>query len=128
MAFVAPAPSSSGAVMWKASFDAPYPATRARTVAPRACACSAASRITTPAPSPITNPSRRASKGHERPCRDSAPMRRKAARQMSVIAASVPPATTASASPRAIMRAASPIAWPPVAHAEATEKPGPWAP
>ena len=55
-------------------------------------------------------------------------MRLKAARQSPVSAASVPPATTTSASPRWIMRSASPIACAPVAHAEATEKPGPWAP
>ena len=55
-------------------------------------------------------------------------MRRKAARQTPVSAASVPPATTTSASPRVIIRSASPIAWPPVAHAELTEKPGPCAP
>ena len=45
-----------------------------------------------------------------------------------VSAASVPPATTTSASPRTIIRVASPIAWAPVAHALETLKPGPWAP
>ena len=44
-----------------------------------------------------------------------------------VSVASAPPATMTSASPRAIIRAASPIAWAPVAHAEAIENPGPWA-
>ena len=55
-------------------------------------------------------------------------MRLKAAMHSPVSAASVPPATTASASPRTIIRVASPIACPPVAHALETLKPGPWAP
>jgi hypothetical protein len=42
--------------------------------------------------------------------------------------ASVRPATTTSASPRTIIRAASPIACEPVAQALETLKPGPWAP
>ena len=45
-----------------------------------------------------------------------------------VSAASVPPATTTSAVPRSIIRIPSPIAWAPVAHAEATLNPGPWTP
>ncbi len=76
----------------------------------------------------MTKPSRRASNGREMPLRDSAPMRSKAAMHSGVIPASVPPATTTSASPRSIMRFASPIAWLPVAHADDTLKPGPWAP
>ena len=76
----------------------------------------------------MTKPSRRASNGRETPSRDSAPMRSNAAMHSGVIAASVPPATTTSASPRSIIRLASPIAWLPVAHADETLKPGPWAP
>ena len=45
-----------------------------------------------------------------------------------VSAASVPPATTTSAAPRSIIRMPSPIAWAPVAQAEATLNPGPWTP
>ena len=52
-------------------------------------------------------------------------MRLNAARQSPVSAASVPPATTTSASPRWIIRVASPIACAPVAQALATLKPGP---
>ncbi len=62
------------------------------------------------------------------PARESAPMRRKALMHRVVSAASVPPAITASASPRWISRSASPIACAPVAQAEETEKPGPRAP
>ena len=51
-------------------------------------------------------------------------MRLKAAMHRPVSAASVPPATTASASPRAIIRAASPIAWAPVAHARGDAEAG----
>ena len=43
-------------------------------------------------------------------------------------AASVPPATIASTSPRWIIRAASPIECAPVEHADAIEKPGPCRP
>jgi len=46
----------------------------------------------------------------------------------SVSVASAPPATTASASPYWIMRAANPIAWPLDAQAEATAKVCPWMP
>ena len=45
-----------------------------------------------------------------------------------VSAASDPPATTTSAAPRSIIRMPSPIAWAPVAHAEATLNPGPCTP
>ena len=76
----------------------------------------------------MTKPSRRASNGRETPSRDSAPMRLNAATHSGVIAASVPPATTTSASPRSSIRLASPIACEPVAHADDTLKPGPWAP
>ena len=76
----------------------------------------------------MTKPSRRTSNGRDMPSRDSAPMRLNAARHSPVSAASVPPATTTSASPRSIMRLASPIAWLPVAQADATLNPGPWMP
>ena len=101
---------------------------RPKTFAPRARACSSRSSTSIAAPSPITKPSRSASNGRETPSRESAPMRLNAARQSPVSAASVPPATTTSASPRWIIRIASPIAWPPVAHALETLKPGPCAP
>ncbi len=52
-----------------------------------------------PAPSPITKPSRRRSKGREMPLSDSASIRPKAAVASGVMAASLPPVTTASASP-----------------------------
>ncbi len=55
-------------------------------------------------------------------------MRRKAAMHSVVSAASVPPATTTSASPRSIIRIPSPIACAPVAQADAIEKPGPCRP
>ena len=45
-----------------------------------------------------------------------------------LIVASVPPATITSASPSWISRAASPIAWLPVAQAVTTEWLGPWKP
>ena len=76
----------------------------------------------------MMKPSRSRSNGEEMPRRDSAPMRLNAARQSPVSAASEPPATTTSASPRWIMRVASPIACAPVAQALATDQPGPWAP
>ena len=82
---------------------------RARISAPRAFACSSRSSTSTPAPSPMTKPSRSASNGRETPSRESAPMRLKAAMHSPVSAASVPPATTASTSPRTIIRVASPI-------------------
>lgn len=73
-------PSGSGAVMWWASAEAPYPASRARIRAPRARAAAARSRTRTPLPSPMTKPSRPASKGREAAAgsavrRESAPIR-----------------------------------------------------
>ena len=73
-----------------------------------------------PAPSPITKPSRRASNGSERPLFEVAPMAAKAAVATSVSAASAPPVTTASASPLAIIRCAWPIACAPAAQADMT--------
>src|SRR3954465_5334085 len=62
---VAPEPFGSGAVMWCASSDAPYPATSQYIRAPRARACSSDSRISDAPPSDRTNPSRLASNGRE---------------------------------------------------------------
>src|SRR5918912_672228 len=59
---------------------------RPKIFAPRALACSARSSTSTAAPSPMTKPSRRASNGRETPSRESAPMRRNAARQTPVSA------------------------------------------
>src|SRR5579875_251864 len=86
-----------------------------------------------PAPSPMTKPSRPASNGrHARAGASlrvlSAFMEQNPARLSGVIAASEPPQIMASASPCWMMRAASPTAWPPVAHADTTEKLGPRAP
>ena len=67
--------------------------------APRSRAASSSSSTRIPAPSPITKPSRRRSNGRETPLSESASMRRKAAVASGVIAASLPPVTTASASP-----------------------------
>ena len=78
-----------------------------------------------PAPSPITKPSRSRSNGRETPTREVAPMRLNAARVTPVSAASVPPARTTSASPRSIIRLASPMAWLPVAHADTGANDGP---
>src|SRR5579884_4025293 len=101
--------------------------------APRRSACSHSSRTTTPAPSPMTKPSRVASKGRHAFSGSSlrvlsAFMVQKPARLRGVTAASVPPQIMARASPRWMMRKASPMAWPPVAHADTTEKFGPRAP
>ena len=73
-----------------------------------------------PAPSPITNPSRRASNGREMPVGDSACMFSKHANANFVNAASVPPQTTASASPYWIIRSAEPSACAPDAQADPT--------
>ena len=67
--------------------------------APRSRAASSSSSTRTPAPSPITKPSRRLSKGREMPLSESASMRANAAVASGVIAASLPPVTTVSASP-----------------------------
>ena len=90
----------------------------ARIVAPRAFAFSASSSTSIAAPSPITKPSRRASKGREMPLSDSASRAAKAAFDSGVSAASEPPVTTASAAPDWIRLAAVPIACAPAAQAE----------
>ena len=76
-----------------------------------------------PAPSPMTKPSRSASKGRSAFCGsslrvDSAFMASKPPMPSGVMVASVPPAIIASASPRWMIREASPMAWSPVAHAD----------
>ena len=58
-------PSSSGAVTWFASQVAPYPEISQYIFAPLFLACSYSSRISIPAPSPITNPPLSASNGIE---------------------------------------------------------------
>ena len=88
--------------------------------APRSSAVSTASSTSTPAPSPITKPSRRASNGREIPLVEVASIAAKAALASDVRAASEPPTIAASASPAWIMRIPAPIAWAPAAHAETT--------
>ena len=78
----------------------------------------ASSSTSTPAPSPITNPSRRASNGREIPVGDSACIELKLPNPNGVSVASAPPTTTASASSYWIMRSAAPIAWAPLEHAD----------
>src|SRR6266849_5178195 len=104
MHLAAPTPSGEGAVTWYASEFAPYPTNSARITAPRRLACSSSSRITTPAPSPSTKPSRSRSNG--RLARvgssfrvESAFITAKPPIPRGVIAASAPPAITASVSP-----------------------------
>ena len=87
--------------------------------APLAAPASDSSTIT-PAPSPITKPSRSASKGREIPSCESAPIAANDARASGVSVASAPPVTTISASPERISRAAVPIACDPAAQAETT--------
>src|SRR5438067_3294949 len=96
-------------------------------------ACSERSRVTAPAPSEITKPARSRSNGRESrsgwslsPTR--ARMLMKPATITGTIAASVPPAIMASASPRRTVSNASPMAWPPVAQADTTAMFGPIAP
>jgi hypothetical protein len=98
--------------------------------APRAC--SSASSTTTPAPSPITKPSRVASNGRDARRGlslrvESAPMLAKPPIDIGVTAASDPPAIITSASPYWIVRNASPIACALVAHADTIAKFGPCA-
>ena len=76
--------------------------------------------MSTPAPSPITNPSRRASNGREIPVGDSACIELKLPNPNGVSVASAPPTTTASASSYWIIRSAQPIACAPLEHAETT--------
>ena len=78
------------------------------------------------APSPITKPSRAASKGREASSGSSlrelnAPMRAKAAIVIGVTDASVPPARATSAEPSRMSRTASPMALAPAAHAVAMQ-------
>src|SRR5205823_6001700 len=84
-------------------------------------AADASSSTSIPAPSPITNPSRRASNGRETLVGESACIELKQAKPNAVSAASEPPATTASASPYWIIRSAEPIACPPLEQAELRE-------
>ena len=79
--------------------------------------------MSAPAPSPITKPSRAASNGRLAPWGsslrvESAFMLPKPPSPTSVMDASVPPATTVSASPALITIQASPMALLDVAHAE----------
>ena len=126
MACWAPRPSGAGAVMWCASPERPYPAISPKIVAPRALACSSSSSTRHPAPSPMTKPSRVASKGLLAPSGssfrvDMAFIAANPAIVRGVTAASVPPASIRSTSPRSMNRAASPMAWALEAHAETVE-------
>ena len=102
--------------------------------APRASACSRLSRTTTPAPSPMTKPSRPASNGRDALVGLSlyldviAFMLPKPATPTCVTAASVPPQIMTSAAPRRIISSESPSACAPVAHAVTTVEFGPFAP
>ena len=112
---------------------APYPTSSASGTAPRVRACSRSSRITAPAPSPITKPSRPRSNGREAAAGLSLRVERariaaKPPTSASVMPASDEPAIITSASPRRMISHASPRAWPPVAQAEETAKFGPSAP
>ena len=89
--------------------------------------------MTTPAPSPMTNPSRPRSNGREAAAGsslrvDSARIAAKPPTRTSLMPASDDPAIITSASPRRIISHASPRAWPPVAQADETAKLGPRAP
>ena len=93
------------------------------TVAPRAAANSARSRIMMPAPSPSTNPSRSASNGRD--ARSGSSLRCDSVRActnpatvMPVMQASAPPAITTSASPARSSRTAQASASAPDAHAD----------
>ena len=89
--------------MWWASAVDAAPSTSARIVAPRASATSHSSRMRTAAPSAITKPSRSPAKGRETPRGDMAVMLVKPGHaDGTVMAASVPPATTTSQRPMAI--------------------------
>ena len=101
--------------------------------APRAVACSTVSSTSTPAPSPMTKPSRPASNGREACLGSSlrvlsAFMAAKPAMAVGCTAASVPPATMTSASPMTSVRHASPMAWLAVAQAEQVATLGPRRP
>src|SRR5690606_15646674 len=101
--------------------------------APRACAVSSASRITTPEPSPMMKPSRSRSKG--RLARAGSSLRVDSARiapnpptPIGVMAASEPPAIIASASPRRMISNASPMACAEAEQAVQVAEFGPLAP
>src|SRR6266851_396878 len=101
--------------------------------ASRRRARSSSSRMSTPAPSPTTNPSRSLSKG--RLARSGSSLRVESARNapkppipIGVIAASDPPAIMMSASPRRMISKASPIACADAEHAVQVAVLGPLAP
>src|SRR5262245_19630257 len=101
--------------------------------APRRRANSYSSRISTPAPSPTMNPSRSRSKG--RLARSGSSLRVDSARSapkppmpIGVIAASDPPASITSASPRRMISKASPMAWADAEQAVQVAEFGPRAP
>src|SRR6267143_1210110 len=111
----------------------PYPTISARIGALRFCACSSDSRITIPAPSPTTNPSRPAS--HGRLARagssfrvESAFIEAKPPTPIGVIVASVPPHIIISAAPRSIILKESPMACAEAEQAVAVAEFGPRAP
>ncbi len=97
-------------------------------VAPRAVAVSQSSSTRAPAPSAITKPSRRKSKGRDTPTVDSAVMLAKPWVPTGVMAASELPVSTASHRPVAIMRAALPTEWVPAAQAVTMVSHGPCQP
>src|SRR6266516_3325667 len=103
-------------------------------VAPRRSACSRSSRMSAPAPSPITKPSRSESNGSEASVGrslnlvDRAVIWANATSAMSTNAASQPPATIASASPSWIAWKARPMAWLDAAQAVVVQKFGPRRP
>merc|ERR1719233_609795 len=109
--------------MWSASPLEPYPTTLQYTLAPLATACSSLSSTRIPAPSPITNPSLPTSKGLEAAAGLSLYLVERALALLNpiidrgLIQASTPPATITSQTPCCNNLIASPILWPPVAHA-----------
>src|ERR1035437_7562332 len=107
--------------------------TSARMCAPRARANSSSSRMRMPAPSPTTKPSRSLSNGRQAWVGSSLRVERafmaaKPATPSGVMEASVPPAIIASASPRSMMRKASPMECAEEVQAVAVASLGPRAP
>ena len=96
--------------------------------APRATARSQSSRTRAPAPSVMTNPSRRTSKGREFPEVDRAVMLVKAAMPTPVMPASAAPPMATSHRPEATSRAAWPMLWAPAAQAVMIVSDGPCQP
>src|SRR6476659_7005362 len=101
--------------------------------APRRCACSSSSRMTTPAPSPMMKPSRSLSNGRQAVeglsfCVDSARMAPNPPTLIGVIAASEPPAIIAIASPRRMISNDSPTACADAEQAVQVARFGPLAP